>query len=338
MGYLNFKFNVHQEGVQARLRISPQGHGVYSLFCLIADVSSNGEINIAVPKTPLKEWRIGEFVINLYERGIDVFDDIIQIKNKRNRDLISQYLKDTFFENWLTFVKGVVEGVLLKTDQNKEYALAELYSAFILLFKKEITWETTHFLSIDYTDGIDKHILVQRKIEQLFNNPDIEVDEAVTAAAQILRDDGHEKINIEAVFFDGIIDFACYEINEMINGNVRFKRCANCGRVFIPQNRSDTIYCDRVSPQCPDKTCKKYGAEQQHRKNLVSSEASGLYRKIYMSKQMLAKRNPDIVEYLESFEKFKSQSKQWKADVKAGTKTEEEFIEWLKSVKEKKVL
>ena len=78
--------------------------------------------------------------------------------------------------------------------------------------------------------------------------------------------------------------------------------------------------------------------EQQHRKNLVSSEASGLYRKIYMSKQMLAKRNPDIVEYLESFEKFKSQSKQWKADVKAGTKTEEEFIEWLKSVKEKKVL
>lgn len=53
---------------------------------------------------------------------------------------------------------------------------------------------------------------------------------------------------------------------------------------------------------------------------------------------MLVKRNPDIEGYARSFDAFKIESKRWKAEVKAGKKTEAEYIEWLKAVKEKKVL
>lgn len=116
------------------------------------------------------------------------------------------------------------------------------------------------------------------------------------------------------------------------------KKCENCGKYFIPLNRSDEKYCDRTSPQDSKKTCKEYGAQKAWIEKIKNNEAIGLYRKIYMSKQMLAKRNPDICEYKTSFEKYKEQSSQWKADVKSGIKTEQEFIEWLKQVKEKKVL
>lgn len=125
---------------------------------------------------------------------------------------------------------------------------------------------------------------------------------------------------------------------EVIKSGLKVKKCANCGKPFIPQKRSDTIYCDRPAPQKTDRSCREYGADKAYQNNLRKKASMQLYRKIYMSKQMRTKRNPDIVEYSESFEKFKSQSKQWKAEVKAGAKTEEEFIEWLKSVKEKKVL
>ena len=129
-----------------------------------------------------------------------------------------------------------------------------------------------------------------------------------------------------------------FEICNIINNKISVKKCNNCNNFFIPINRSDTLYCDRISPQDPSKTCKEYGAINTYNKNLKDSLSRSLYRKIYMSKQMLAKRNPDVFEYKESFEKYKQHSKQWKADIKAGVKTEEEFIAWLKEVKEKKVL
>ena len=61
-------------------------------------------------------------------------------------------------------------------------------------------------------------------------------------------------------------------------------------------------------------------------------------QQIYAEKYIrLVKRKQDIKEYAHSFEMFKVESKRWKAAVKAGTKTEAEFLEWLKAVKEKKV-
>ncbi len=120
--------------------------------------------------------------------------------------------------------------------------------------------------------------------------------------------------------------------------DILIKKCKNCGKYFVPQNRSDTLYCDRKAPQDESKTCKEYGARQAWKTALKENETAGLYRKIYMSKQMLAKRNPTIKDYSASFEKFKTESKKWKSDVKSGVKSEADYLEWLKAVKEKKVL
>lgn len=139
-------------------------------------------------------------------------------------------------------------------------------------------------------------------------------------------------------FNKDLVNYLCMTFYQLLDKGYLIKKCENCGKYFVPFNRSDTLYCDRFAPQDNNKTCKEYGASKTYLENLKNDKAKGLFRKIYMAKQMLAKRNPDSPEYAESFEKYKTQSKQWKAEVKAGTKTEQEYIDWLKAVKEKKVL
>lgn len=136
----------------------------------------------------------------------------------------------------------------------------------------------------------------------------------------------------------GPSDVCCATLHTLFRIGKVIKKCSNCGEFFIPKHRSDTMFCENEAPQRPGRTCREYGKAEAYRESLKKSESMSLYRNAYMSKQMLAKRNPDIQEYQQSFEKYKTLSKQWKLDVKSGVRTEEEYIAWLKTVKEKKVL
>ena len=107
------------------------------------------------------------------------------------------------------------------------------------------------------------------------------------------------------------------------------RQCQNCGKYFIPANRSDTLYCDNPSPEAPEMTCKEYGSRRLWYERQKDDELATLSRKIASAKGMLAKRNPDISEYAESYEYFKKQRLLWMKEVKAGRKTMEEYREWL---------
>ena len=129
---------------------------------------------------------------------------------------------------------------------------------------------------------------------------------------------------------DKLDSFAAFEIYQILEKNVLVKKCECCEKYFIPVNRSDTIYCDRPSPNDNSLSCKKYGSQKLWYEKLKKDEAGKLYRNIYMRKQMAAKRNPDIDLYREDFDKYKVESKQWQADVSAGVKTEDNYLIWLK--------
>ncbi len=132
--------------------------------------------------------------------------------------------------------------------------------------------------------------------------------------------------------FNTMMDEILFEIYCFINNNATIKQCKNCGKLFQPL-RTDALYCDNISPQEETKTCKEYGAYQQWRANTQSNEVTKLYRKIYMRKQMQAKRNPDIKMYVDDFENYKKQTKKWKEDIKKEKKTNDEFLDWLKNLK-----
>jgi len=120
-----------------------------------------------------------------------------------------------------------------------------------------------------------------------------------------------------------------FSFEHICKNEILIKECKNCGKYFIPHNRSDTLYCDGAAPQDNSKTCKKYGAEKQYQENLKNDEVANRYRQTYMKLQMLVKRNPDLTDYKNKYEEFKTLSKQWKIDVKSGEKSREEFLQWI---------
>lgn len=145
--------------------------------------------------------------------------------------------------------------------------------------------------------------------------------------------------NYSVFVIDGFLkDFLISSVYYFLLNGFCFKRCKNCGKFFVPLSRSDEMYCNNVSPQDKKRTCKEYGSQKLWYDRLKDDEAAKLSRNIYSAKQMLVKRNPDILEYKKMFEYFKAERKKWEAWVKSGVKGKDEYISWLNEMKAKKTL
>ena len=128
---------------------------------------------------------------------------------------------------------------------------------------------------------------------------------------------------------DGLDDLCMASLYHLARMGLRLKRCNNCGQYFVALRRADAIYCDRQSPFRKNKTCKEDGPSRAFEKKAKINTAAKLHRNLYAAKLMLTRRNPDIPHYKESFEQWKLQSKSWKADLIAGRKSEEAYLQWL---------
>lgn len=144
--------------------------------------------------------------------------------------------------------------------------------------------------------------------------------------------------HLEFFEISNVVDAVLLSLFHLLQEGTAIKKCANCNKLFVPLVRADAIYCDRQSPQDSGKTCKEYGSKVLWYENVINDDVAKLARNIYCSKQMLAKRNPDKPEYAEMFKYFKVEKKRWEQQVKAGTKSREEFAEWLRTMKLSKTL
>ncbi len=149
--------------------------------------------------------------------------------------------------------------------------------------------------------------------------------------------DEHTELYEYSIMADSLIEFICSCIYYILSHDITIKRCENCNKFFVAYNRSDTLYCDRQSPQEKNWTCKEYSSKRGWYEKQKGNEVAKLYRNIYQKKQMYLRRHPELEIYKTNFENFKIASKEWKKKVKNGIATENEYLQWLKDVKEKKV-
>lgn len=112
--------------------------------------------------------------------------------------------------------------------------------------------------------------------------------------------------------------------------------CENCGKYFIPKNRSDALYCYRPSPQNPDFTCRDYRLKRAWYDKSRTDELERLSKSVYQTWFMRAKRRPNDLLLQSKFKAFSRQRSQWREDVKAEKATEEEFKAWLLKMREEK--
>lgn len=109
--------------------------------------------------------------------------------------------------------------------------------------------------------------------------------------------------------------------------NIEIKKCTNCGKYFVPDNRSDEIYCSNIFEN--GKTCKEVGHFRTQQKLMKENDDLRIYRNVYQKLLLRTRRNPDNDAYEKEFQKFKKKNLELKEKVNNGKITQEEYMEWL---------
>ena len=141
-------------------------------------------------------------------------------------------------------------------------------------------------------------------------------------------------INIEGHFRSHYIiktgmSLLTFEFAHWLDKGVSFVKCANCGRYFVPDGRSDQIYCTYPSPQNKEKTCREVGAQVTRANKEKTDVVTREYRKVYMRYKMNTKRHPGNREAAKQFDALTEGMRDWRKKLTNGTATTDQFLEWI---------
>ena len=109
--------------------------------------------------------------------------------------------------------------------------------------------------------------------------------------------------------------------------NIEIKKCKNCGKYFVPDNRSDEIYCSNIYEN--GKTCKEVGYFRTTQKLMKENDDLRIYRNVYQKLLLRTRRNPTNDKYEQEFKNFKEKNIELKEKVNNGKITQEKYMEWL---------
>lgn len=120
-----------------------------------------------------------------------------------------------------------------------------------------------------------------------------------------------------------------FEMAQSINTEANIVKCKNCSHYFVPEGRSDSIYCSYPLQDNKEKTCKDVGAQITRANKEKNDTATKEYRKVYMRYKMMTNRHPEDLEAARKFSKLTTEIKEWRNKLLHGITTTEEFLEWL---------
>jgi hypothetical protein len=191
-----------------------------------------------------------------------------------------------------------------------------------------------------YADALS---ILQDKFTEIFSEPDNELLIKIFSDLQInlsvsFKLDVNNKIYYEYEALD-ILTILSLDLTNVISNNIQIKECQNCHKFFIPSNRSDEIYCDRIFKN--GKTCKEIGYDEKLKNN-----ADCAFQNLYTKARK--KRHAKITYYTKLKDKdkkeayFKEQFEPWKIDATArmeefkSNNDLQGFQKWLDDNKDKK--
>ena len=133
---------------------------------------------------------------------------------------------------------------------------------------------------------------------------------------------------------ENIDDMLRYELMQTLVMGIGFKRCENCGMLFVPSGRSDTLYCD-FRAKGETQPCNKIGANRKAKEKVANDPVLQEHRRAY---QRLNKRKE--MGYMEegAFKAWADEAALRRKQCKEGIIIFEEYKAWLDatSLQEKK--
>lgn len=130
------------------------------------------------------------------------------------------------------------------------------------------------------------------------------------------------------------IEDACIaSLHFLIVHQFHIRKCKNCGKYFIAYYRSDTEYCDRISPYKAQRTCKEDGRLRTYAASVDGDVVKKTLKKIESARRMRVWRNPGNWDMDREFQEWKDSMNEQRQAYKSGSITAEQFLAWLEEHK-----
>ncbi len=259
-----------------------------------------------------------------YAYGFEILRDLdkkYKFELKQNYGSNEEYLKATtkifedLQENLIDIQEELKNAVtyIYNLDNNsllEKYTYSERFAVYLIKrMGKLYTYYKNDFIMRDS---------YSRKYQDFDNNSEYELLETLQSKKQVLSmSDTHKSNDLASI---------CYAILEELSKipNYPIKKCQNCGMYFIPNAKTDEVYCDY--PKENSKPCRELGAFQSYTQRLKDNQAMGEYRRTYQQKFMQVKKDKNKSN---DFENWKKQAKEKINDMKKGKLTENEVYDWI---------
>ena len=261
---------------------------------------------------------------------------------------------EEFKEFFLKFSFSILDKNYTKLFKDKEYLESEFNELLNKIYDKKVSnlkkiqgqvdeildYTIIHPRRKDFTP-IDRLLVLQTVHENLtllrnnnmetltfykLNNVPIS-NKTENELYDLIKANEHRVEKITVSIPTSIESLIYFSLLNVLENNLILKVCKNCNNYFFANN-SKTEYCNNIAPYS-DKPCIEIGRNHSFMKSLNEDDLLEKYYKIYHRKATLARRNPDIKEYVKSFDNYKKFGKIKLADYKSKSISKEEFKIWL---------
>ena len=135
-----------------------------------------------------------------------------------------------------------------------------------------------------------------------------------------------------------VIEQLCVaELHYLATNGYAIKRCANCGKLFVPK-KADEKYCIRRSEEYPSMNCKGAAKYKRQLSRERKNESTKIYHSIYTMMARRAKEAPPSTQGQEqqALFAFSNEAAEWREKSRTNPEIEAEYISWLNSFKKRK--
>lgn len=223
------------------------------------------------------DYEVGEMLLEVYEAHTSWISELVEEYLYRDREPneenITEAIESIFSEE--TEFDAVVEWSMAKAsfvnslwiylgaimEGNKEPKKIRTVGEFLDACVEEYCIELDGFrvffeaiVAKDTGDDSDEVLRLTKSFEEIFRK-----DHKIQRIGYELIFDEQAKEFMSVYSVSNMLSLLALEYFHLSETNKHIRKCRNCGAFFIPRNRSDTVYCDRISPQDSSKTCKQVG-------------------------------------------------------------------------------
>lgn len=235
------------------------------------------------------EYRFGSFIVALYNCDVNYIAKRITTTIKKYRWNSIEDLVEKCFDNMGKSNNDLIIVMMILNEIHSE------------LYQWIDSGDEEDVVSERIASVLKAYIVFKPLIDKLINNSFQDVSAKSLSALQregVFANFFLDKNNSMRVAYTlgSIYPLFALDVLKIQEKDICIKRCQNCGRLFLPNSRTDEIYCNNV--YVDGKTCKQVGYANKLKSDPFKTE----YRKAYKTQHAKMKRNlKNIPNYKEKY-------------------------------------